>query len=67
MSVCPSFHVHEPENRLKLAGIEVLTVVIMNSSILWGIMPCSGSTFTGLHGVTSQKREFFLFRDVLDM
>jgi hypothetical protein len=52
---------------LKLAGIEVLTVVVMNRSLFWGITTCSGFTFTGLYGVISHKIQVFLLRDVLDM
>jgi hypothetical protein len=52
---------------LKLAGIEVLSAVVMSSSIFWGIPPCSGFTFTRLHGVISQTIELFRLNDVLDI
>jgi hypothetical protein len=52
-------------------GFEVLTVVVMRSSILLGVMPCSPFevnqhappkrrlTTNPLHGITSQKIEIF--------
>jgi hypothetical protein len=39
----------------ELKGFEVLTAVIMKSSVFWNIMLCSLLTFSGLHGVISQK------------
>jgi hypothetical protein len=39
--------------------LEVLTTVVMKSSIFWDIMPCSPLTFNGLQGLISQKIELF--------
>jgi hypothetical protein len=35
-------------------GFEVLTAVVMKSTIFWDIKPCSPLTLNGLHGVISQ-------------
>jgi hypothetical protein len=42
-------------------GLEVLTAVVSKSSVFRDIMLCSPATFSGQHGIISQKIELFIF------
>jgi hypothetical protein len=79
---------HNPNNSIFNVAFEVLTAVVMKSSVFWDIMPCSQAlfsswflarlilrpwrwrryvtpkrqlTFSGLHGVVSQKNSTLQF------
>jgi hypothetical protein len=44
-------------------GSEVLTAVVLKTSILWDITQCSPDlTFNGLHCIISQKIELFKYK-----
>jgi hypothetical protein len=44
-----------------IVGFEILTVVVMKSTVFWDITPCIRLTFNGLHGVISQKIILFIY------